>query len=175
MPCDEGVLARWSRRKAQERSGSGSREQAPSREPEPESSSAHESAAEPAPDLDCASLEFSSDFSRFVHAGISDIVQTAALRRLWQTSPLFGASDGLDVYRADYAGALPARDLPAAASRALAMVAVEQSTAEQCAPGRGASLAVSSRPQKEIAPGAQQEQQKDKLFLPEAQEPQPSD
>lgn len=175
MPFDEGVLARWSRRKADERSGSGSREQVPPRELEPESSSAYKSAAEPAPDLDCASLEFSSDFSRFVHAGISDIVQTAALRRLWQTSPLFGASDGLDVYRADYAGASPARDLSAAASRALEMVAVEQSAAEQCAADRAASLAVSSRPQNEIASGAQQEQQEDKSFLPGTQEPQPTD
>ena len=175
MPLDEGVLARWSRRKAEERSGSGSCEQVPPREPEPESSSTHESAAEPAPDLDSASLEFSSDFSRFVRAGISDIVQTAALRRLWQTSPLFGASDGLDVYRADYAGASPARDLSAAASRALEMVAVEQSATEQCAADRAASLAVSSRPQNEIASGAQHEQEEDKSFLPGTQEPQPTD
>jgi len=173
MAFSEGFLARWLRRKAE--SDLPSVDPTPPRNQVPDIGSAERCSDQAATELDCTSLEFSSDFSRFVHAGISDIVQTAALRRLWQTSPLFGASDGLDVYRADYAGASPARDLSAAASRALEMVAVEQSAAEQCAADRAASLAVSSRPQNEIASGAQQEQQEDKSFLPGTQEPQPTD
>jgi hypothetical protein len=112
-------------------------------------SSAPAIAAEGAADLDCASLEFSSDFSRFVCNGISDAVQTVALRRLWVTSPLFGASDGLDVYRADYAGAAPLGDVPAAASQALQMIAAEQCAVDQSA--------VSSRPPDEVASSTRQE------------------
>src|SRR4051812_27948651 len=102
MPFDEGFLARWSRRKAEPHCSSDS---VPPHDPAPEANSAGASSDKPATELDCAALEFSSDFSRFVAEGISTTVQTAALRRLWMTSSLFNTSDGLDVYRADYAHA----------------------------------------------------------------------
>src|SRR5690242_12687740 len=100
MAFDEGFLARWSRRKAESHLPSGSVD--PTRDPTPDLNTPERSSDEPATGLDCASLEFSSDFSRFVCDGISTTMQTAALRRLWLTSPLFNTSDGLDVYRADY-------------------------------------------------------------------------
>jgi hypothetical protein len=149
MPFQEAFLVRWSRRKSEHRSTSGSVNAVQARDPAPEMNSAPASPAEGADDLDCASLEFSSDFSRFVCNGISDAVQTVALRRLWVTSPLFGACDGLDVYRADYTGAAPLGDVPAAASQALQMIAAEQCAVDQ--------PAVSSRPPNEVASGAQQE------------------
>jgi hypothetical protein len=40
--------------------------------------------------------------SPYLREGISEAEQIAALRRLWLTSPTAGASDGLDVYCADY-------------------------------------------------------------------------
>jgi hypothetical protein len=46
--------------------------------------------------------ELPSDFSQFVRDGIDEVVQRLALRRLWQAEPVFGASDGLDVYCGDY-------------------------------------------------------------------------
>ena len=168
MPFEEDFLARWSRRKAEDRLPAGSVDSTTLSSPAPEVNSAPENAAEPA--LDGASLEF-SDFSRFVRDGISNAIQTAALRRLWLTSPLFGASDGLDVYRADYARASPLGAVPDIASRALEIAAVEQSAADQPA---SAPAAVSSPPN-EVASGAQQEKQQEKLSPPAPQEPQSSD
>src|SRR5215470_9459560 len=90
MPFDEGFLARWSRRKAEQHVDS--IDSTPSQDRATETNSAQRSSDEPATELDCASLEFSSDFSRFVCDGISTTLQTAALRRLWLTSPLFNTS-----------------------------------------------------------------------------------
>jgi Protein of unknown function (DUF3306) len=169
MSHAEEFLVRWSRRKAEHRSPAGSIEPATPSEPAPEMNSVPETAA----DLNSAALEFSSDFSRFVRDGISNAVQTAALRRLWVTSPLFGASDGLDVYRADYTVGAALEDVPAAANLALQTVAVEQ-----CAVDRPASApAVMSCPQNELCPqddvasGARQETSASS----EVQEPQPSE
>src|SRR5690606_29651469 len=75
--------------------------------PEEEVSDSALSAASDADIAGCETLEFSSDFSRYVRSGIGDALQRAALRRLWLTSPLFGASDGLDVYRGDYTCSAP--------------------------------------------------------------------
>src|SRR5947209_20524400 len=158
MAFDEGFLARWSRRKAESHLPSGSADPISPCDPAPYINSAQRSSGEPATDLDCTSLEFSSDFSRFVCDGISNAVQTAALRRLWVTSPLFGASDGLDVYRADYAHASPLGHVPDIASRALQMVAAEQCVAERSTP-------------RNEAPSDRSKQSPD----PPAQEPQPND
>ena len=160
MPFEEGFLTRWSRRKAEDRSAHG--ESTLQRDAAPEMNFAQAGATEPAPALDCASLDLSSDFSRFVRDGISNAVQTAALRRLWVTSPLFSASDGLDVYRADYARASPLGEVPDIASRALQIAA-----AEQCAADRSGM----SAPPSEGASDAQEQTSR----TSEAQEPQSSD
>ena len=162
MPFEEGFLTRWSRRKVEHRSDSGPADSALSRNPEPETNSAPASAVEPAPDLDCAALDLSSDFSRFVRDGISNAVQTTALRRLWVTSPLFSASDGLDVYRGDYARASPLGEVADIASRAVQIAA-----AEQCAADRSGMSASPS----EVASDAQEQTPR----TSEAKEPQSSD
>ena len=180
MPFDEGFLARWSRRKAEQHVDSIDstplQDPAPTQDPAPEANSAQRSSDEPATELDCTSLEFSSDFSRFVCDGINTAVQTAALRRLWLTSPLFNTSDGLDVYRADYAHisplASPLGEIPEAASRALQVVVREQSTADRPAP----PLALTSSPQNDIASGIEkQESEEQKSQPPQAEEPQSSE
>src|SRR4051794_26644677 len=158
MSFEEGFLARWSRRKAEHPLPSGSVNPTAPRDPAPEINPAQGSSREPPTDVECASLEFSSDFSRFVCDGISDALQTAALRRLWLTSPLFGASDGLDVYRADYGSASRLPDACAVAGRALQMVATEQGAADQPT----SSLTAMPRPQNEVPP------------LPAVKKPQPS-
>jgi hypothetical protein len=164
MPFDEGFLARWSRRKAENHSPAGSTDPTAPDHPAPDTNSAQRSSDAPTTDLDCTSLEFSSDFSRFVCDGISTAVQTAALRRLWVTNSLFNTSDGLDVYRGDYARASPLADIPQAASRALQMVATEQSTADRSA----SPLAVTSSPQNDVASSVEEQ----KSQTPQTQEPQ---
>jgi hypothetical protein len=164
MAFDERFLNRWSRLKAETQSPSGAHDPTP-----PEAvptNPAQEGSGEPATIVDCASLDFSSDFSRFVNGGISDALQTAALRRLWATSPLFGASDGLDVYRADYAHSSPVGAL-AAAGRALQIATREQGAIDQ----PPTSPMAIPHPQNELASDAEKETSE----FPEAQELQTSD
>jgi Protein of unknown function (DUF3306) len=97
-----------------------------------------------------------------VRDGISNAVQTTALRRLWVTSPVFSASDGLDVYRGDYARASPLGEVADIASRAVQIAA-----AEQCAADRSSMSASPS----EVASDAQEQTPR----TSEAKEPQSSD
>jgi hypothetical protein len=169
MAFDEGFLNRWSRRKTESQLSSGSLDPTPPTPPSDpafDMDSAQERSVEPATNIDCTSLDFSSDFSPFVNRGVSDALQTAALRRLWATNPLFGASDGLDVYRADYAQPSPLAAL-AAADRALQIATTEQGAIDQ----PPTSVAAISGPQNEPASSAE----KEKPQPPEAQELQTSD
>jgi hypothetical protein len=106
---DEGVLARWSRRKQAARAG----------EPEDESQTAMKLPAEgigqaqearpeaPAvedpPDLpDPATLEASSDFKPFLRPGVPVETHRAALRQLWRLDPFYSRHDGLSDYCEDF-------------------------------------------------------------------------
>lgn len=102
----ESFLARWSRCKAEDRTPCASEARPAVAVAAPAPGSA-EVALEAAPDADCGELESVSDFSKLLRSGTAEAVQIRALRRLWLTSPLFSASDGLDVYTADYTRTLP--------------------------------------------------------------------
>jgi hypothetical protein len=113
---DEGFLSRWSRRKAQLRTGVES-EPAPAAPPVvpaqataslPVATAAPEVAAPPpveAPPLptmdDVAALTRESDYSRFVTPGVDDGVKSAAMKKLF-SDPHFNVMDGLDTYIDDY-------------------------------------------------------------------------
>jgi len=118
---DEGFLSRWSRRKAQLRTGveaepAPSRERAapsvvatPSAAPLPaepavadRSEIAEHPAVEPLPTMDdVAALTRESDFTRFVRPGVDDGVKSAAMKKLF-SDPHFNVMDGLDTYIDDY-------------------------------------------------------------------------
>ncbi len=113
---DEGFLSRWSRRKAQLRTGVED-EPAPAAPPVvsvqstaslPVAPAAPEVAAPPvaeAPPLptmdDVAALTRESDYSRFVTPGLDDGVKSAAMKKLF-SDPHFNVMDGLDTYIDDY-------------------------------------------------------------------------
>ena len=113
---DEGFLSRWSRRKAQLRTGV-EVEPAPaappvvpakSTAPLPVAPAAAEVAALPvaeAPPLptmdDVAALTRESDYARFVMPGVDDGVKSAAMKKLF-SDPHFNVMDGLDTYIDDY-------------------------------------------------------------------------
>jgi len=124
MADDDGFLGRWSRRKAQARSGAlPAGELAPPpaapvgvapievaavpREqdagPRPDLPAPAEQGAElPAPTLDdVAQLTPQSDFSRFVAREVTPDVRNAALKKLF-TDPHFNVMDRLDIYIDDY-------------------------------------------------------------------------
>ena len=106
-PQDEGVLARWSRRKQAARVG-GPAQPADSRLPadaedqapevRPEVPAMEERADLPDPDT----LDASSDFKPFLRPGIPVEMHRAALRRLWRLDPFYSRHDGLSDYCEDF-------------------------------------------------------------------------
>ena len=119
---DDNFFSRWSRRKAQVRSGdplpaepappaprvappaaaSGENTAVPA-EAVPE----NEQPAPPPPTLeDVAELTPQSDFKRFVGRGVSPEVRNAAVKKLF-TDPHYNVMDGLDIYIDDYSQPSP--------------------------------------------------------------------
>jgi hypothetical protein len=129
---DGGFLARWSRRKADARTGGEAADAAPPAvHPEsvapdtattspaspPVAAEGARQAPAPAPTLaDVAQLGRDADFARFVAPGVGDEVKRAAMKKLF-ADPRFNVMDGLDTYIEDYGRADP---LPAAMLRQMA-------------------------------------------------------
>ena len=119
MADDDGFLGRWSRRKAQARSGVLPRDEAPPprtapvevavvpREqvdrpcPDPVPQAEEGVTAQPPTLDDVARLTPQSDFSRFVAREVAPDVRNAALKKLF-ADPHFNLMDGLDIYIDDY-------------------------------------------------------------------------
>ena len=116
---DDSFFSRWSRRKAQVRSGE------PVVEPVPDAPAVVAAVAVPAavpvvseppvaeaqvpppPTLeDTQALTPASDFSRFVARGVSPEVRNAAVKKLF-ADPHFNVMDGLDIYIDDYSKPSP--------------------------------------------------------------------
>jgi len=134
-----GFLSRWSRRKAQLRSGQGT--DAPDAAAPPTAAAAASGTAAPAQAVDTASpvrppastqaepppptlddvaaLTRDSDYTRFVAPGVDSPVKNAALKKLF-TDPHFNVMDGLDTYIDDYGRPDP---LPAGMLRQMAQSA----------------------------------------------------
>jgi hypothetical protein len=125
MSGGDGILSRWSSRKAQARSGTlpAEAKSAPVRGLPPQAgatpTSAGSSAVPPAADAlapsplpttqvpspptlaDVAALTADADFSRFVMPGVDEGVKHAAMKKLF-ADPHFNVMDGLDTYIDDY-------------------------------------------------------------------------
>lgn len=117
---DDSFFSRWSRRKAQVRSGEPVAEPVPAAPAVvaavavpaavPEASDPPVVEAAPAPPLptleDTQALTPASDFSRFVAKGVSPEVRNAAVKKLF-ADPHFNVMDGLDIYIDDYSKPSP--------------------------------------------------------------------
>ena len=108
----EGFVARWSRRKIEEKE--------PSKDTKSEVSKLEESApldadstqdegdegdegktnVDDLPDVE--TLNESSDYTPFLKDGVPEKLKRLALRKLWKSNPIFGFIDGLDDYDEDY-------------------------------------------------------------------------
>ena len=120
MSTDDSFFSRWSRRKAQVRSGEPVAEPPPTAPPvvaaiavpeavpavlEPPPAEA--APAPPTPTLeDAARLTPASDFSRFVARDVPSEVRNAAVKKLF-ADPHFNVMDGLDIYIDDYSKPSP--------------------------------------------------------------------
>lgn len=96
-------MRRWSRRKLSPESGS-----APSA---PEADAAAGQSDDAFAEFDYDSLDFASDYRRFMDAAVPDHVRTKALQRLWNSSDIISRPDNLDDFLEDFreeAKALPA-------------------------------------------------------------------
>jgi len=116
VSSDDSFFSRWSRRKAQVRSGEPVAEPAPAT-PSVVAAVALPATAEPPateadpvpppPTLeDAAQLTPASDFSRFVAQGVPSEVRNAAVKKLF-ADPHFNVMDGLDIYIDDYSKPSP--------------------------------------------------------------------
>jgi hypothetical protein len=105
---DEGVLARWSRRKHAAREGKPADEPQteglPAEGETPEAPADAPAVKEPPELPDPATLDASSDFKPFLKPGVPVEMQRAALRRLWRVDPIYNRLDGLDDYCEDFTG-----------------------------------------------------------------------
>ena len=105
----EGFVARWSRRKIEEKE--------PSKDTKSEVSKLEEGApldtkstqdvgeegetnVDDLPDIE--TLNESSDYTPFLKDGVPEKLKRLALRKLWKSNPVFGIIDGLDDYDEDY-------------------------------------------------------------------------
>ena len=110
-PDGEGILQRWSRRKAEAAADGetsvGPETASPGNTPPALETPADETGDDES-DVDLASLpdieslDVSSDFSVFMQKGIPDELQTRALQKLWRLDPAFGHIDGLLEYGDDF-------------------------------------------------------------------------
>jgi hypothetical protein len=109
-----GFLSRWSRRKAQVRTGVVEPESVPLPVETPQAEVGTPLAAQPVPVAeapppaaplptleDVALLTCESDYSRFVAPGVDGSVRNAAMKKLF-TDPRYNLMDGLDTYIDDY-------------------------------------------------------------------------
>lgn len=92
-PGREGFAARWSRRKLN--SDAADRPGLPP-------AATPSQAPEPFADFDFGSLDFNSDYRRFMAGAVSDAVRNTALQKLWSSSDLIAKPDDLDDYLEDF-------------------------------------------------------------------------
>lgn len=106
----EGFLGRWSRRKLAPAAAGND-------EPQSADAKATNAAAreEAFADVDFASLDFTSDYQRFMANAVPDRVRNRALRQLWSSSALIAEPDELDEFREDFRDV--AKAVPAAMAR----------------------------------------------------------
>ncbi len=107
----KGFLSRWSKRKrlAQEDDDGATEASVDSEIPissdDPEIDELPELKAnrEAAEAVDLESLDYESDFSIFMKAGVPELLKRAAMRKLWTSNPLLANVDGLNDYDEDFA------------------------------------------------------------------------
>lgn len=56
-------------------------------------------------DFDFDSLDYNSDYTRFMEKGVPEVVRRRALRMLWQSDPVLANIDGLNDYDEDFTDA----------------------------------------------------------------------
>ena len=104
----DGFLARWSRRKREERPG----EDADDRTGAPPEAAGEDAASqaerereivESLPDIE--TMDDSSDFSVFLQDGVPEALKRRALRKLWRLNPVLANLDGLNDYDEDFTDA----------------------------------------------------------------------
>ncbi len=105
---DEKFLSRWSQRKIDAGKEPEDREEntaitldetAPASSPEGEM--LEESDFD---DVDFEALDKSSDYTRFTKANVPGAIQKLALRKLWDSDPVFEVMDGMNDYDEDFTG-----------------------------------------------------------------------
>ena len=136
MSGEENFLARWSRRKAEDKAAGKAEPppaktaEAPAEEksPEPATGETAGKAEEPVDLSKLPSLESlgkDSDYSMFMRKGVPEDLRLKAIRRMWATDPSIAGPDLLDMHAWDYTGTDGLKPLVAPAIEAVAAAAKE--------------------------------------------------
>jgi Protein of unknown function (DUF3306) len=112
MSEKDGFLQRWSRRKRDPRAR---REEEIARATHPEAQPGCVVEEQAFAGFDFDSLDFTSDYRRFMTGAVSDQVRNKALQRLWTSTDIIAQPDELDDYLEDFRE--EAMGLPAAMAR----------------------------------------------------------
>ncbi len=170
---DEPFLSRWSRLKRQTAAPPPQPVEAPPEEPPAQlPAEAVESAepAEPAPEAEdplkdlppVEDLTLESDFTPFLRAEVPEDLHRQALRKLWNSDPVFANDDGLKDYADDYAslftGSSPVKTLYRVGKGFLDAVDEAAEKVDEAAPQPVAATAA--------------EEGKEEAVIPESSEPQ---
>lgn len=126
---DENFLVRWSRRKRADRLApaeqpiddvepatnaagpgstqgqSGAAEQVTRLAPDTDHVSQPEAVPEDLADVDIETLNYESDFKRFLESDVPEALRKRALRQLWRSDPILANVDGLNDYDEDFSDA----------------------------------------------------------------------
>lgn len=114
---EEDFLQRWSRRKVEARQGLHKKADEPAQPGESAPVPAEGQAGQPDKaaaqavdesafdDVDFDTLDFASDYTRFMQKGVPAAIQRRALRQLWKSDPVLACVDGLNDYDLDYTDA----------------------------------------------------------------------
>lgn len=106
MADPDAFLARWSRLKRRASRSAQPQDAAPAPPPVAAAEAPPAQPSKPVPELPpIESLGKDSDYTVFMRADVPDVVRNQALRKLWQSDPVFANLDGLVEYGEDFGAA----------------------------------------------------------------------
>jgi hypothetical protein len=143
----ESFIGRWSRRKL---GPEHERADAPTAAPSQDEAGAAQGDA--FADFDFATLDFASDYRRFMDAAVPDHLRTKALRRLWSSSEVIAQPDELDEFLEDFRdeAKAPSADMIRSAYR-IGRGFVDEAASAETAVGEPATETEASEPRPDDA------------------------
>ncbi len=152
MADPDAFLARWSRLKRHAQSGAQPQDAAPA---PPVAAAETRPAQSPKPEPELPPIESlgkDSDYTGFMRADVPDALRNQALRKLWQSDPVFANLDGLVEYGEDFGAAFKLGGAVATVYRVLeGMPGPAEEKAAEPAEGTAETVLPAGEPRERVA------------------------